>query len=342
VSLVVNGRFLRAEPSGMHRAARALIDAARGAGLALEVLAPPGIDDPRVDRTVPGPRGRSGDHLWEQLVLPVAAGQRPLLSLTNTAPVLGRRNVVWVHDLAPLVGPHWFRRSMRAYARLVVTVARHAELVLAPSTPVAHELAGVGVASDRIAVLRSAIDDGFRPASAADVAAARSRHGLDRPYVMHVGSDDPRKDAVTAAAAHLSVVDDVPHDLVLIGRAHRTFSPVTVPDVASIRRLGFVADDDLAPLLTGARGLLFPSHYEGFGLPPLEAMACGTVAVVSDLPVLRETTWDLARYVAPGDVAAWAGALRAVLQDPGPAVELPAWSGRDVAAQLLAVLDRLT
>src|SRR5207248_4466865 len=94
MTLAINGRFLRAQPSGMHRAARALIDAARDAGLQIEVLAPPGVDDPRVDRIVPGPRGRSGDHLWEQVALPLAAGTRPLLSLTNTAPVLGRHNVV--------------------------------------------------------------------------------------------------------------------------------------------------------------------------------------------------------------------------------------------------------
>lgn len=341
MTLAVNGRFLRAQPSGMHRAARALVDAARDAGLPLEVLAPPGVDDPRVDRIVPGPRGRSADHLWEQVALPLATGSRPLLSLTNTAPLAGRHNVVWVHDLAPLVGPHWFRRSMRAYARLVVTVARRAELVFAPSTPVAGELAGVGVAADRIRVLRTAVDGSFRPASDAAVAAIRARHGLDRPYVMHVGADDPRKDVVTAIAAHCAVVGGVPHDLVLVGRAHPTFSPVTVPDVATVRRLGYVGDDDLPALLTGASALLFPSHYEGFGLPPLEAMACGTPAVVSDLPVLRESTWDLARYVPAGDVSAWAGALREVLDEQPRAPELPAWSGRDVAAQLVSALGRL-
>src|SRR5437588_2156191 len=143
--LAVNGRFLRAQPSGMHRAARALVDAARGEGVELEVLAPPGVDDPRVDRVVPGFRGRAGDHVWEQVALPLATRERVLLSPANTAPVAGRRNVVWVHDLAPLVGPHWFRPSMRAYGRLVAAVARRAMVVLAPSTAVAGELAGIGV-----------------------------------------------------------------------------------------------------------------------------------------------------------------------------------------------------
>src|SRR5207245_470170 len=142
--------------------------------------------------------------------------------------------------------------------------------------------------------------------------------------------DDPRKDVVTAVAAHRALVGDVPHDLVLVGRAHPTFSPVAVPSVATVRRLGYVDDDELPALLTGASALLFPSHYEGFGLPPLEAMACGTPAVVSDLPVLRETTWDLARYVSAGDVSAWVVALRGVLEGQTRVPELPEWSGRDV------------
>jgi glycosyltransferase involved in cell wall biosynthesis len=342
VTLAVNGRFLRAQPSGMHRAARALLDAARDAGLPFEVLAPPGVDDPRVDRIVPGPRGRSGDHIWEQVALPLAAGSRPVLSLTNTAPVLARRNIVWVHDLAPLIGPHWFHRNMRAYARLVVTVARRAELVLAPSRAVATELEAVGVAQARIAVLRTAVDWRFWPAPEEEIAALRARYGLRRPYVVHVGGDDPRKDVVTAIAAHLAVVADHRHDLVLVGRRHPTFATVTLPYAPTVRSLGYIEDGELQALLTGAVALLFPSHYEGFGLPPLEAMACRTPALVSDLPVLRESTWGLAQFVPPGDVAAWAKALCAVLGERPIAPELPLWSRADMAAQLVGALGRLT
>lgn len=338
MTLAVNGRFLRAQASGMHRAARALVDAARGAGIELEVLAPPGVDDPRVDRVVAGIRGRTGDHLWEQVALPLVTRKRALLSPTNTAPVAGRHNVVWVHDLAPLVGPHWFRRSMRGYARLVVTVARRAVVVLAPSTAIANELAGVGVPRSRVSVLRTPVDERFRPAPDDDVAALRARHHLERPYVVHVGGDDPRKDAVAAVAAHLAVVDRQPHDLVLLGRSHVTFSPVAVPDAPTVHRLGYVGDDELPALLTGAAALLFPSHYEGFGLPPLEAMSCGTPALVSDLPALRESTWGLARYLPPGDVRAWSHALHEVLVERPATPELPPWSPADMAAQLVAAL----
>jgi glycosyltransferase involved in cell wall biosynthesis len=144
---------------------------------------------------------------------------------------------------------------------------------------------------------------------------------------------------VTAIAAHLEVIDTHPHDLVLVGRKHPTFSTVNVPAAATIRPLGYVPDDDLAALLTGATALVFPSHYEGFGLPPLEAMACGTPALVSDLPVLRESTWGRAIYVPPGDVGAWTTALRGVLAERPDVPELPAWSAGDMAAQLAAALE---
>lgn len=339
MTIAVNGRFLRARPSGMHRAARALIDAARASGMALEVLAPPGVDDARVDRVVRGPRGRLGDHAWEQAVLPLASRGHMLLSPTNTAPVLGPHNVVWVHDLAPIVGPHWFAPSMRAYALLVVSVARRARLVLAPSAAIADELVGIGVRSSDVAVVRTAIDRRFQPAGDHDVAAVRQRYRLERPYVVHVGGDDPRKDAVTAVAAHVAAVDRYGHDLVLLGRRHPTFSTVNLPSTPSVRPLGYVADAELPALLTGAGALLFPSHYEGFGLPPLEAMACGTPALVSDLPVLRESTWGLARYLPPGDVEAWTAGLLAVLDERPAAPILPLWSRKEMASQFASAID---
>jgi glycosyltransferase involved in cell wall biosynthesis len=153
-----------------------------------------------------------------------------------------------------------------------------------------------------------------------------------------VGWVDPRKDVATAVAAHERTVGDHPHDLVLVGSGHPTFASVAQPRGDRIKFLGHAGDDDLVALLTGAKVLLYPSRYEGFGLPPLEAMACGTPAVVSDIPVLRESTAGAARLVAPGDVAGWAAALleglRGTLTRPSP----PQRTWRSVGAELAAVL----
>lgn len=334
---VVNGRFLRVRPTGLHRMARMLLVAALDAGLDAEVFAPGDTDDPLVDRRLRGPRGRAGGHVFEQVMLPLAARGRPVLSLTNTAP-LASHGVVMVHDLAPLVGPQWFARSMRLYVESVLVAARRASQVLTVSAAVAEELAAHRVDPGRITVVRQAVDPRFAPAPAADVAEVRGRLGLDRPYAVMVGWRDPRKDVATAVAAHRRVVPDVPHDLVLVGGSHPVFAPVSEPVEPTVRVLGYVPDEDLVPLLTGAAVLLYPSRYEGFGLPPLEALACGTPAVASDIPALRESTAGTARLATAGDVDAWAAALRETLVDGGPLPPPPAWTWSQAAEQLIAAL----
>ena len=338
--LAVNGRFLKAQPTGLHRVARALLRELRTRA-DLTVLAPQGVEDPEVDRALWAPPGRAGAHLWEQVALPVAARRHAIVSLANTAPIGARRSAVMVHDLATRVGPQWFRREMRLYGAMSLAAARRADVVLTVSHQVADELEAAGVRSGRVAIVRSAIDTDFRRASDEAVQAVRARLGLTRPFILHVGWADPRKDAATLAAAHLAIVRDHPHDLVLAGLAHRNFAPVALPQAGSIRQVGFVTDGDLQALFSGATAFAFPSRYEGFGLPPIEAMACGTVALVSDLPALRESTEGRAVYVPAGDVAAWAEVLRESLAGSIVPAEPPVWTWSDAGDQLFKALSPL-
>ncbi len=336
--LVVNGRFLRATPTGLHRVARHLVAELRRMGVDVEVLAPAGVTDPLADRVTWAPPGRLGDHLWEQAVLPALAGRRPVVSLANTAPIGAPTGIVMVHDLATVVGPAWFRRPMRLYGALSLRAARRAEAVVTPSHQVAGELAAHGVAPARVHVVPNGIDPSLRPAPPDAVAAARRRLGLHRPYVLHVGWADPRKNVALAVAAHRAVVAELPHDLVLVGLPHRNFVPVSVPTDPTVRLVGFVDDAELVALLTGAHALLYPSRYEGFGLPPLEAMACGTPALVSDLPAIREATGAAATLLPVDDVAAWADALRTALAGTATVAPPPTRTWADMASDLLAVL----
>jgi glycosyltransferase involved in cell wall biosynthesis len=337
VTLLVNGRFLRVKPTGMHRAGRVLLDGIEAAGGRIEVLAPKGVADERVDRTLWGPPGRAGDHLWEQGALAAAVRRRPLLNLINTAPLTLPRNIVWTHDLGPLVGPQWYRGAA-AYGRLLLLSARRAEVVYAPSEQVRGELVAAGVAAGRTRVLRTAVDPRFAAVDPAAVDELRGRRGLDRPYLLHLGWADPRKDVATAVAAHLQLAGTRPHDLVLAGREHPVFAPVTVPEAPTVRKLGYVDDDDLPALMAGAAALVFPSRYEGFGLPPVEAMTAGTPALVSDLPAHREATWDGARFLPPGDVDAWADAMARALDGEVTVPTLPSWTAADMTGQFLAGL----
>jgi glycosyltransferase involved in cell wall biosynthesis len=342
--LVVNGRFLAArQPTGMHRVARAHVDGLRARGVPLLVLAPPGVDDPRADAHPWAPRGRVSDHAWEQLRLPLAAHGRPVLSLCNTAPLSLRRAAVMVHDLAQRVGPQWFPREMRVYGALVLAAARRARVVLTPSRAVAEELARAGVDASRVHVVHNAVDPSFVPAPADTVAALRARLGLPRPYVVHVGAANPQKNAALSVRAHLRALQrGAPeHDLLLLGATSPTFGAVQLPAGApSVRTLGYLDPADLPVLLSGAAALLAPSLYEGFGLPPLEAMACGTPALASDIAVFRETAPG-AVHLPLDDVEAWAAAVEDALRARISAGSVPQWTWADASAALAEALAPL-
>ncbi|MGH2795248.1 MAG: glycosyltransferase family 4 protein [Actinomycetota bacterium] len=342
MKLVVNGRFLLGPPTGIHRAARGLVDAARERGIPLEIFAPTGASDRRVDRVSWAPPGRVGEHLWEQFVLPVAAARRPIISLANTAPLMTRRSLLMVHDIGWMVDPRWFSRTGRLYGRLAAASAKRAVGILTPSRQVRIELIDAGFREDSVFVVRNALEEDFGPASPEEVAAARSLLALEGPYILCVGWADPRKDVATAVTAHLRVVGQVPHELILIGQTNPNFGLVHIPEAPSVRRLGYLPNEELRALLTGAAGLAFPSRYEGFGLPPVEALACGVPALVSDIPVLRESTAGAATYLPVGDVEAWAEAIGDAVRgeiQPGPP---PAWRWADAAEQLQAALSALS
>jgi glycosyltransferase involved in cell wall biosynthesis len=326
--VLVNGRFLGTTPTGLHRLASSLLDAAVGRGLVAEVATPPSW----------ATRSLVTAHAWEQGALPVRAGDRLLLSLTNTAPVAARHGAVLVADLAPLVGPHWFRRSMQLYSRVALAAARRADVALTLSNQVAGELVARGVDAHRVHVVRPAVGGDFAPARSDDVDAVRERLRLDSPFLLLVGWADPRKDATSAVAAHRLARARVDHDLVLVGHPHPNFAPVTLPDAPSVRRAGYVTDGELRALLTGASALVYPSRYEGFGLPPLEAWACGTPAVVGDTPSVREATEGRARYVPPGDVTELAEAMVEAVSGALDVPALPSWTWDDAAGALLAAL----
>jgi glycosyltransferase involved in cell wall biosynthesis len=246
---------------------------------------------------------------------------------------------VVVHDLAASVGPEWFAGSMRAYAAAVLRSARRAKQVITVSETVRGELVDHGVDPEQVAVVSPAVDPMFAPASDAAVSAVRMRFGLDRPYALLTGWADPRKDARTAVAAHQRVVGDIAHDLVLVGARHPTFAAVELPAAPGVRRLGHVSDDELVALLTGAAVLLYPSRYEGFGLPPLEALACRTPAVASDIPALRESTAGLIRLAPPADIDEWANALRDGLAGQLSCPSPPSRSRQEVGRQLADALS---
>ena len=242
---------------------------------------------------------------WEQGVLPLAAhGSRLLLSPANLAPLAGRRNVVYVHDAAPLREPAWFGRAYGAWHRFALRrIGAGALLLLVPSRFVADELQRLlGVEPERIRVIPPGVDKRFVPGAGARPA------GLERPYVLALGTDSARKnlallDRVAPALAERGLEVVVAGS----GRSYLRNEP------RSARRLGYVPEDELPALYGHAKVLAMPSLYEGFGLPCVEAMACGTPVVASDTAALPEACGGAALLADPADPGAFAEALLAAV-----------------------------
>jgi len=238
---------------------------------------------------------------------------------------VGCASVITVHDLAIYRNPRWFPGRQPLSTRLVVprSVLR-ADQVIAVSENTAHDLVEIfGIDRARIQVVPHGVSPKMRPMSAEERADARARLKLPERFILFVGTVEPRKNLETLLDAW-AMMRDRP-DLVVVGSWGWLYEPVK----EKMGRLGprlhhldSVDPDELPAIYNLARILAHPAWYEGFGLPPLEAMACGTPVVVSDRSSLPEVV-DGAALVVPADQPdAWRKELERVLSDTDLAADL--------------------
>ncbi len=228
--------------------------------------------------------------------------------------------IVTLHDVVPLKRRSEYLRSGIRFRMRYLAVGRSARVIVPTAVVAAEVTEHVGIGPERIVVIHEAPAPALFERGADEIAAARARYGLPEEYLLWVGglqTPDPRK----RVAALARTPRELP--LVLVG--------ATKPwahELPGVTLTGHVPDDDLAAIYSGARALVFPSDDEGFGLPTVEALACGTPVVVTDIPVLREVLGDRATFVEPGDLEALLAAGAAATR-PAPAP--PAWSWADAA-----------
>ncbi|GIW07637.1 MAG: glycosyl transferase family 1 [Dehalococcoidia bacterium] len=248
-------------------------------------------------------------------------------------PLRRARTVFTVHDLIFRFYPEHHLPLNRWYLTLMMPrFLRAADALIAVSEQTKRDVTALyGIPAERIRVVYEGVDPRFRPENdPARLADLRRRLGLPERFVLYLGTIEPRKNLPALLDAYqLLVAGGEEADLVIAGRTGWLFEPV----FAHVRRLGleqrvhftgWVDDADTPALLSAARAFVFPSLYEGFGLPPLEAMACGTPVVVSNTSSLPEVVGEAGLLVPPTDVAALAGALRRVLEDDDLAAALRA------------------
>ncbi|GIW18459.1 MAG: glycosyl transferase family 1 [Tepidiforma sp.] len=232
--------------------------------------------------------------------------------------------VTTIHDLTFFRIPRRYPPSRRWYYRLIAHTARFAGRVIVPSSAVAQDAVRyLGLPAERIRVIPEAPRAGLRAADPARVAAARAKYALgDAPYLLCLGTAEPGKRAVDALRALPAIRERHPGVLLalagnpgpLLGPLQREAARLGVAE--AVRWLGYVPDGDLPALLTGATALVFPSLFEGFGLPPLEAMACGTPVIAVEAPAMSEVLAGAALFVPLRSPAAIAAEASRLLADP--------------------------
>jgi glycosyltransferase involved in cell wall biosynthesis len=353
VDFCINGKFLLQPLTGVQRTGREMLAALdralvnRPAPSRWRLFVPEGAVAPKLSAIdvvpVPGPRNL---HAWEQLTLARAAGRLTLINLCGSAPAFAPYQVNVLHDAAVFDCPEAYTPLFVAWYRwLFRRLARRGMVLLTVSEFSRQRLASaLCLPPDRIAVIGNGADHMTR--IVADPTLRRAQ-GLDEvPYLIVVSSRQSTKNhtAVLNAWRRLGR-----HDarLVIVGTTNdRVFKREPFAEVPGVVHLGSVDDTSLKALLQGARGLVFPSLYEGFGLPPIEAMACECPVLVSNAAALPEVCGDAALYADPRAEADLARSMSRLLDDASLRADLVMrgrgrvahWRWDDCAARLLSAI----
>lgn len=245
-----------------------------------------------------------------------------------------RRHVITVHDLNFLYYPHYLTAdSRRYYADQIGWAVRHADAIAADSEHTRRDvIERLGVAPDKVHTIPLAANPIYAQPIAADtIQAALKRHKLTPGFILFVGTLEPRKNLPTLLRAYhrLRQSDPQAPPLVLVGRHgwlwQESLAPINALGLAAqVRHLTSIDNADLACLYHAAGLLALPSHYEGFGLPPLEAMHCGCPVICSRRASLPEVVGEAGILLEPDDEAAWADSLARLLADQAWRAELRA------------------
>lgn len=319
--IFINGRFLTQPMTGVERYAYNMCKAMAEQQLSFTIVCPqaPIQDCYDVSRLKIVHYGRGNSHLWEQCILPfffIGKKNYVVLSFTGLGSILIRRKIMTIHDLSFLENPKWFSKAYywwyKVMTPLAVRTSRH---ILTVSEFSKREILRFYpfLKEQDITVVYNATDEAlFRTLPEVEEP--------QEPFALAVSSLDPRKNFNRLIEAF----QDIPNcKLYIVGARHRVFGESQENQGDNIRYLGRVTDEELVRLYNQAVCFIFPSLYEGFGLPPIEAMSCGCPVLMSDIPVLHEVCGDAATYFDPYNPYAIRKAIQQFLTTHSKSSEQP-------------------
>ena len=234
------------------------------------------------------------------------------------------RSVVTIHDLSALLHPEKHRSRLVRRARLrLPLVVRFADMIITPTEAVKREVCDrFKLKPAKITAIHSAARGSFKPMPFAQSAELRQRLRVEDDFLLFVGTLEPRKNLLTLLKAFAEIIGhgDLRPQLVIAGGEgwlmDDMFTFIRKSGITErLRFTGYLSDEELRGLYSSCKVFLYPSVYEGFGLPPLEAMACGAPVVAGRIPSLQEVLGSTARLVDPMDVDALAEAIVELLKD---------------------------
>lgn len=264
--------------------------------------------------------GKFKGFFWEQFILPFYVRTNLLLNFCSAAPLIKSNQIVTIHDAAPFDHPEWFGFVFICWYWVALNFLGWRVAQIATDSEFSRKrlLHHLPIAENKIKLIYCGVSSFSQHREDEKLQALKAHYQLDKNYFLFIGSLEPRKNLQRLFQAWNNIHSQLSDfDLVIIGGkgSKKVFRHVVYQDINNIKLLGYLTDVDLKILLSGAYALVYPSLYEGFGLPPLEAMSMGIPVIVSDIASLPEVVGEAALFINPMDVASIANGIEQLAGD---------------------------
>lgn len=313
---VVNGRFLTQKPTGVHRFAFEMCNKLHELEVDFYVAVPKEINPDYKFNFKTVACGSMGSHLWEQISLPRYLKQQgnPLLvSFSGCGPLNYSNQIITIHDVSHERHPEWFSKNYcRFYGYMMPRIGKKAHAIITVSEFSKREIEEtLQIAAEKIHVINCSIPSYHKVDNISNEPTEDAES-----YIVSVSSMDPRKNFIRLVEA-FNNIEDKSIKLYIIGMQFKAFNTPDMQKLISenVILTGYLDDESLQKMYKNALFSVYPSLYEGFGIPPLESMSYGCPVIVSDIPALREINEDAALYADPLNIADMSSKMDLLIRD---------------------------